>query len=107
MKNVSHKKVWGADTNPAHVEPPQIPLVKEIYTGKSDVDYVKLKLRRDPTSSTSYIYEFIMSLFDHCCPKEFPLFMQNFQMNLAVTGTTETEGKVKYIRLFVLGEASR
>ena len=52
MKNISHKKGWGADTNPALVEPPPITLVKEMYTGKSYGDYVKLKMRRDTTYST-------------------------------------------------------
>ena len=65
MKKISHKKGWGMETNTAHVEPPKIPLIKETYTGKSYGDYVKLKLRRDPTSSTSDLYEFMMSLFDH------------------------------------------
>ena len=51
MKNVSHKKVWGADTNPDHVESPTIPLVKETSTGKSDGDYIKLKLCSDNKSS--------------------------------------------------------
>ena len=51
MKNVSHKRVWGADTNPAHVDPPIIPLVKEMSTGKSDGDDDKLKLHRGPVSS--------------------------------------------------------
>ena len=53
MKNVFHKTGWGTDTNPSHIEPPTIPLIKERYTGKSDGDYVKLKLCIYPTSSTS------------------------------------------------------
>ena len=65
MDNVSHKKGWGADTNTAHVEPPTILLVKETSTGKSDGEYVKLKLRRYPMSSTLNLYDFRMSLFDH------------------------------------------
>ena len=56
-------------------------------TGNSDGDYVKLKLRRDPTSSTSDLYEFMMSLFDHCEPEEFLLFVRNLQMTLADMGT--------------------
>ena len=51
MKNVSHKKGWCANTNPAHVDPPTITLVKETLTGKPYGDYVKLKLRRYPTYS--------------------------------------------------------
>ena len=45
------------DTNPSHVEPPPIMLINEKSTVKSDGDYVKLNLRRDPKSSTSDIYE--------------------------------------------------
>ena len=58
-------------TNTAHVEPPPIPLIKEMSTGKSDGDYVKLKLRRYPMSSTSELFEFRMYLFDHGDPEAF------------------------------------
>ena len=56
MKNSSHKKRWGMDTNPSHAKPPTIPLIKEKYTSKSYGDYVKLKLCRDPSPSTSDLY---------------------------------------------------
>ena len=95
------------DTNPAHLEPPTIMLVKETSTSKSDGDYVKLKLRRYPTSSTLELYEFSMSLFDHGEPEEFLLFVQNFQMTFAATGTIETEEKVQYICTLVRVEALR
>ena len=75
MKKILYKKRWGADTNPARVEPPQIPLVKETYTGKSDGDYVKLKLRRDPMYSMLDIYEFMMSLFGDVDPEDSLLFV--------------------------------
>ena len=45
------------------VDPPPIPLIQETHDGTSDKDFVKLKLRRDPMSSTSDLYEFKMSLF--------------------------------------------
>ena len=64
-KNVLHNKGWSLDTNPSHVEPPMIPLVTENFTGKSDGDDVKLKLRRDTTYSTSDLYGFGIYLFDH------------------------------------------
>ena len=48
-------------------------------TVNSDGDYVKLKLRRDPTSSILDLYEFMMSLFDHGEPEEFLLFVRNLQ----------------------------
>ena len=87
MKKISNSKVWGEDTNPVHVEPPSIPLVKSTSTSKSDGNHVKLNLRRDTTFSTSDLYEFRMSLFDHGEPEEFFLFVQNFQITLAATGT--------------------
>ena len=40
------------------MEPPTIPEIKETCNGKSDRYFVKIKLRRDPTSSMSEIYEF-------------------------------------------------
>ena len=58
-------------------------------TGKLDGDYVKLKLCRDHMSSTSELYEFRMSLFDHGKPEEFILFVYDFKITLAATGTLE------------------
>ena len=76
-----------------HVETPLIPLVKENYDGKSDKDIVKLKLRRDPTSPTSDLYEFKMSFFESVEPEEFLLFVRNFNMNLAASGMLEAGAK--------------
>ena len=46
-------------------------VIKENHNGKSDKYFVKLKLHRDTTSSTSDLYEFKISLFDNGEPKEF------------------------------------
>ena len=54
-----------------HLDPPLIPLIKEKHDGKSDKYFVKLKLRRDPTSPTSDLCEFKMSLFDNVDLEEF------------------------------------
>ena len=54
-----------------HVDPPPIQLTQETHDGKSDKYFVKLKLRRDPTVSTSDLYKFKMSLFDKGEPEEF------------------------------------
>ena len=62
MKIVSHKKELISGINPAHVEPPPIPLIKEICNGNSDEDLFKLKLCRDPTSSTSDLNEYHICL---------------------------------------------
>ena len=93
------------DTKPYYVEPPPIPSIKETSTGKSDEYYVKLKLCIDPTSSTSDIYEFRMSLFDHGEPEDFLFFVQNFNMTLASTGTLQKNVKVQYLHTLVRGEA--
>ena len=39
------------------MEPPPITLIKKTYNDKSDEDFVKLKLRRDPMSSKLDLYE--------------------------------------------------
>ena len=54
-----------------HADTPFIPLIKENNDGKSDKDFVKLKLRRYPTSPMSDLYEFKMSLFVNGEPEEF------------------------------------
>ena len=71
MKNVSSKKGWMKGMTLTHMEPPPITLVKEKHDGRSDKDFMKLKLRRDPTSSTLDLYEFKMPLFDNGDPEEF------------------------------------
>ena len=53
------------------MEPPPIPLIKIPYACKSEKDFVKMKLRRDPTSSMSDLCEFSMSLFDNGELEEF------------------------------------
>ena len=84
-----------------HVKPPPIPLIQETYDGKSGKDVVKLKLRRDPTSYTSDLYESKMSLFDNGKPEEFLLFMCNFNMNLAESGTLNTGAEMQYLCILV------
>ena len=48
-------------------------------------------------SSTSDLYEFGMSLFDHGDPGEFILFVRNIQMTIVATGTLEKEVNFQYI----------
>ena len=68
------------------VETPPIPLIKGKYNGKSEKDFVKLKLCTDPTSSTSELYEFKMSLFDNGDLEDFLLSVCNFNITLATSG---------------------
>ena len=93
MGNFPNKKGWMTGMTKPHVEPPPIPLIKEKHNGKSDKYFVKLKLLRDPTLSTSDLYEFKMSLFDNGKPEEFLLSVRNFNMNLALSGTLEADTK--------------
>ena len=95
------------NSNLAHVDPPPNRLFREMSTGNSDGDCVKLNLRRDPTSRTSDLYEFRMSLVDHGEPEEFLLFVQKFQTTLAASGNIEMEAKVKYLCTLVHGEVLR
>ena len=87
MENFLHQKVWNSGTNPAHVEPPPILLVKKTHNGKPDKDFIKLKLRRYNMSSTMDLYEFNMYFFDQGEPEELLLFIRNFNMTLLATGT--------------------
>ena len=87
-----------------HVEPPPIPLIKGKYDGNSEKYLVKLKLRRDPTSSTSDLYEFSMSLFENGEREEFLLFLCKFNTTLATLGMLETGTKVQYLCTLIFGE---
>ena len=81
MKIVSHKKKWNTGTIQVQLEPPPIPLPESNNDDKLDKEFVKIKLRRDTTSENSDPYEFKMVLFDNGEPKEFLLFVCNFNMN--------------------------
>ena len=90
-----------------HVEPPTIPLIKEKHDDKSDKYFVKLKLRRDPTSPSSDLYEFKMSLFEKGEPEEFLLLVRNFNMTLVESGMLEVGAKYQYLGNLVRVEALR
>ena len=45
------------------MDPPAIILIKSEHNDKSKSDFVKMKLRRDPTSENSDVYESIIALF--------------------------------------------
>ena len=48
-----------------------------------------------------------MSLFDHGDPEEFLLFIKNFNMTLAATGTLDMDAKIHYLYTLVRGEELR
>ena len=80
-----------------HLEPPLTPLIKEKNNSKSDKYFVKIKLHRDPTSSTSDLYEFKIYLFENGDPEEFLLFVCNFITTLAASGTLVVDTKFQYL----------
>ena len=69
MKNVYHKKTRNSRMTKVHVEPPPTLLIKSEHEDKSDKDFVKMKLLRDPTSAKSDLYLFKMALFDNGEPE--------------------------------------
>ena len=105
MNNVSSNKGWTTGITQSHVDPLPINLLKELHDGKSDKDFVKLKLRIDPTSSTSDLYEFKISLFYNGEMEEFLLFVRNFNTTLAASGTMDADAKFQYLCTLVHREA--
>ena len=86
-----------------HVEPPPTPLIKIKYDDKLEKIFVKLKMRRGPMPSLSGLYGFKMTLFDNGDPEELFLFVQNFNITLAVSEALVTGAKIQYICTLVCG----
>ena len=107
MKNISHNNEWNSETIQVHVEPALIPLITSKNDEKSDKDFVKIRLRRDPTSEKLYLYQLKMALFDNGDPEEFLLFILNFNMTIEVQGTLKSGAKIQYILTMLHGEVLR
>ena len=105
MKNVFHKGGSNSRMTQVYVEPMPIPLIKVIYDGKSENDFIKLKLHRYPTSSMSDLYAVRMSLFENSDPEEFLFFVRNFNMHLVEPRMLDMGDKIQYICTLVSGEA--
>ena len=71
MKKVLHSKNWSVGVVEQHVEIPPIPLIKSKHYYKSDKDFIKLKICRDPTSEKLDLYNFKMALFKKGGPEKF------------------------------------
>ena len=82
MNSYYNKKSWSTGVVKIHVEPPPIPKIKNNPDLKTERNYVKIKLGRNPNSEKSDMYEFILDLFDNGKPDEFLLSVRNFNMNL-------------------------
>ena len=81
MKKISHNKSQITVSVQIHVEPTHIALIKINNNEKLGKDCVKNKLRRDPTSEKSDLYEFKMALFENGKTEEL-FFLWKFQMNI-------------------------
>ena len=103
MNNGLHRNKRIVVVAEQHLDPPHTPLVKINRDDKSDKDFVKLKLNRDPTSGKSGLYEFKIALFLIGKTEEFLLFVCNFKMTLEASGTLETAAKAQYICTLVCG----
>ena len=86
MKIFYHKKLWRTGAVQIHVETPPITLIKSKNDVKLENDCAKIKVRRDPTSENSCLYEFKMALFDNREPEEFLLLVHNFKVTLKALG---------------------
>ena len=105
MKNVSHKKTWNSDMTQPHVETLTITITKNKQKDTSDKYFIKLDIRRDSISSSLVFYEFKMALFSYGKTEEFLLFVRNFKMTIAASGTLTSVTKIQYICTLVHGEA--
>ena len=89
------------------MEPPLITLIKSKNDEKLDNYHVKNKLRRDPTSGNSDLYELKTALFDNGNPEELLLFVWNFQMTLEESETINYGANIWYLCTLVRGRALR
>ena len=78
-----------------HVEPPPIPLIKGKHDDKLDKDFLRLELRRDPTSEKSGLYEFKIALFLNGNQEKNLLFVRNSNITLKDSGTLDPAAKVQ------------
>ena len=90
-----------------HVYPPLIKLIQETHNGKLDKYFLKLKLCIDPMLTMSNLYELQTYLFDNGEPDELLLFICNFNMNLAASGTLEVGVIYQYLLTLVRGDVLR
>ena len=94
---------YGNSTS-AYVSTPY-PTNKSKNDEKLDSNFVKIKLRMDPTSENSDLYELKTTLFDNGNPEEFLLFIQNSKMTLKASGTHKYVVNIQYLCTLVSRKA--
>ena len=80
-----------------HVDPHPISIIKGNNNDKPDKYFVKIKLRRDPTSEKPDPYEFKMALFDNGDAEEFLLLIWNFNMTLEASGRLKSGTNIQHL----------
>ena len=103
----SHKKKWNSGTVQVHVDTPPIPLIISNKNDRSDKYFYEIKLGRDLTSEKLDLYEFKMALFNNGYPKQFLLFIWNFNMTIEVSRTNKSSENIQYLRTLVHVEVLR
>ena len=104
MKNITNNKKYNVRTIQVHMDPPTISLIKRMNGEKPNTDYVKIKIRRDPTPGKLDLYEFKMVFFDNIEPQEFLMFIRNFNMTLKASGTLKSSAKIQCLCTLTRGE---
>ena len=82
-----------------------MPLIKINKDAKSENDYVKIELSRDPTSEKSDLNEFKMALFDNSKSEYFLLFVWNLKIILEASGPLSVSTNIQYLCMLLHGEA--
>ena len=57
---------------------------------------IKIKMRQDPASATSNIYELKVQTFENGKPEEFLHMMKDFKIGIDGTGNTCATGKINF-----------
>ena len=71
---------------------------------ESTSNIIKVKMRINPTLSTSVTYNINMSMFGYEQPEEFLALLKNFRIKIDVTDTTSPLGQVNYLHKMLGGD---
>ena len=74
---------------------------------KNWMNIFQTKLRRDPMTETSELYELKMAFFDNIKPEQFLLFINNSNMTIEASGTFKSGANIQYLPTLVRGDALR
>ena len=104
--NLGNKKWLNSDVQ-ARIEPPPITLLKATAGKTEETHIIKIKMRREPASSTSETYELKVQTFENGKPKYFLQMMKDFKTGIDGTGMTSVSGKIKFLPTMLRGEDLR